>query len=405
LSRIRKFDLDRVFAELEWAARHGFGIGITDANFGIFERDVEIARKIADLKRTYGYPSTVNNNYAKNTVKHLAQIIEIFSEVGIVAEGKMSMQSMDEGTLATIRRKNIKVEKYDELSTEFSRNRLPMSVELMMGLPGSTVDTLRNDFQQCINRDVRAIAYHTVLLPNSPMNDPEYRKENGIVARPGEEVRQTATYTEDDWVVMKDLTSLFVLSENFGILRQVGLYVRAETGRREIDFYEQFVSDVRADPARWPIVAMAYKALPALMVPPVSWALFNDEVRRYLVEVVGLADDRALDTVMAVQHAMHPSRGRSFPLELALDHDYVAWHRQITDLRQGGHRDDWPEHAAPLRSYGPGRFEMDDPYEVCATSIGGTTRTLSWESLWEFSSPISRARQRTGPVDDVAALV
>ena len=31
---------------------------IADANFGIFERDVEIAEKIADLKRQYGYPRT-----------------------------------------------------------------------------------------------------------------------------------------------------------------------------------------------------------------------------------------------------------------------------------------------------------------------------------------------------------
>src|SRR5690606_16688595 len=51
LSRIRKFDLDRVFAELEWCAEHHMlTVGIADANFGIFERDVQIAEKIAELK-------------------------------------------------------------------------------------------------------------------------------------------------------------------------------------------------------------------------------------------------------------------------------------------------------------------------------------------------------------------
>ena len=111
LSRIRKFDLDRIFAELEWCAKNQVQtVGIADANFGVFERDVEIAEKIAELKATYGYPKNIGNNYAKNTVKHLSKIIEIFTEAGIVAEGKMSMQSFDDETLAIIRRKNIKVE-------------------------------------------------------------------------------------------------------------------------------------------------------------------------------------------------------------------------------------------------------------------------------------------------------
>ena len=56
-SRIRKFDLDRVFAELEWCATHKVHqVFLADANFGIFERDVEIAEKVAELKLEHGYP-------------------------------------------------------------------------------------------------------------------------------------------------------------------------------------------------------------------------------------------------------------------------------------------------------------------------------------------------------------
>src|SRR5690606_32270922 len=203
LSRVRKFDLDRVFAELEWCARNKVQtVGIADANFGIFERDVEIAERIAELKATYGYPKNIGNNYAKNTVKHLSKIIEIFTDAGITAEGKMSMQSFDSETLTIIRRKNIKVEKYDELAVEFRRNRLPLSVDLMLGLPGSTPETFRNDLQACIDRDVRALIQPTMLLPNSPMNEPAYREEQGIVARPGEYVQETASYTRDEWFEM-----------------------------------------------------------------------------------------------------------------------------------------------------------------------------------------------------------
>jgi hypothetical protein len=66
---------------------------------------------------------------------------------------------------------------------------------------------------------------------------------------------------------MYRMRTAFWLFENFGILRQVATYVRAETGRREIEFYEQLVADVHADPDRWPELAVTLQVLPDLMVP------------------------------------------------------------------------------------------------------------------------------------------
>ena len=238
-------------------------VGIADANFGIFERDVDIAEKIAELKATYGFPRFVGNNYAKNTVKHLSRIIEVFTEAGIVAEGKMSMQTFDADTLVAIQRKNIKVEKYHELSGEFHRNGLPMMVDIMMGLPGSTPETFRSDLQECIDRAVHVAIHSTMLLPNSPMNEPAYRAEHAITARPGEEVKETSTFTEADWEQMNQLTSAYYVLENFGVLRQVATYVQAETGKREIDFYERLVDDVHADPERWPLTISRCTCFPS----------------------------------------------------------------------------------------------------------------------------------------------
>jgi radical SAM superfamily enzyme YgiQ (UPF0313 family) len=399
LSRVRKFDLDRIFAELEWCARHQIlTVGIADANFGIFERDVEIAEKIAELKATYGYPKNIGNNYAKNTVKHLSKIIEIFTEAGIVAEGKMSMQSFDDETLAIIRRKNIKVEKYDELAVEFRRNRLPLSVDLMLGLPGSTPETFRNDLQACVDRDVRALIQPTMLLPNSPMNEPEYRAEHGIVAAPGEYLQEAASYTRDQWHQMHRLGAGLWLFENFGILRQVATYVRSETGRREVDFYESLIEASNHDPESWPFTAVVLRILPHAMVPPVSWRFLLDEIRRWLVDVEGIADDTALDTVLAVQHGLLPARDRRFPARLELAHDYVAWRRSVLEARDGGHAD-WPSQVKALRSFGPGSLTVDDPHEICSTALDGSLTAIVHESSWDFDSPVSRPRQRSHPDD------
>jgi radical SAM superfamily enzyme YgiQ (UPF0313 family) len=399
LSRIRKFDLDRIFTELEWCAEHQvLTVGIADANFGVFERDVQIAERIAELKATFGYPKNIGNNYAKNTVKHLSKIIEIFTEAGIVAEGKMSMQSFDDETLAIIRRKNIKVEKYDELAVEFRRNRLPLSVDLMLGLPGSTPDTFKNDLQACVDRDVRALIQPTMLLPNSPMNEPEYRDEHGIVARPGEYVMETSSYSRDEWHQMHRLGAGLWLFENFGILRQVASYVRGETGRREVDFYEALIEASATDPEAWPYTAIVLRVLPHAMVPPVSWRLFLDEIRRWLVQREGIADDSALDTVLAVQHALLPARDRIFPFTIELGHDYVGWRRDMLEARDGGH-EDWPTRLAPLRTYPPGTFGVDDPHGICTTALDGALTAIVHESSWDFESPVSRPRQRSAERD------
>ena len=60
-------------------------IWLADANFGIFERDVAIAEKVAELKNTYGYPKVFATNYAKNTVKHLKPIVKVMADAGIIA--------------------------------------------------------------------------------------------------------------------------------------------------------------------------------------------------------------------------------------------------------------------------------------------------------------------------------
>jgi radical SAM superfamily enzyme YgiQ (UPF0313 family) len=394
LSRIRKFSLDRVFAELEWSAQHQIDIAsIADANFGIFERDVEIAQKIADLKRQYGYPQTVAVNYAKNTVKHLRHIIEILADVEILTEGVVSLQSMDETTLHVIRRSNIKLEKYNEMSAEFRRSRLPLAADIMMGLPGSTPASFRNDLQECTNRDVRVRANPTQLLPNSPMNEPAYRAEHGIVAKPGEYVKEAASFTRAEWEQMDRLRVAYYSFDNWGVLRYVARYVRQATGLKEVDFYDRLSSDASNDPAEWPTIATALRLLEVFMAPPGSWGLFIDEVHRYVTTQLGVADDSALHTTLQVQLGHLPAADRIFPIVLTLDHDYVAWQDRLLAAREDGHRADWEQVIPPLGDYGPAELKISDPNDICQTDVGKHMGVLGLTlRSWELNSPAARPR-------------
>jgi hypothetical protein len=145
LSKIRKFDLERVLEELEWLARHGFQrIGLCDANFGIFERDLTIARHVARLREEHGVPRTLAINYAKNNQSRLEPIVQTLSEASIFSFGVLSTQSMDAQTLSTIRRSNIKPERYDELAFAMRKAGLPLFAELMVLLPGQTLKSFKD---------------------------------------------------------------------------------------------------------------------------------------------------------------------------------------------------------------------------------------------------------------------
>ena len=394
LSKVRRFELDRVYAELEWSAKNQIqDASIADANFGMLARDVAITEKIAELKSSYGYPRSVGINYAKNQVKYLRDIIRIMAEAGILTEGKVSLQSMDETTLQVIDRANIKLDKYNELATEFRRADLPLAVEIMVGLPGATSAAFHNDLQQCTNRDVRAMLNNTTLLPNSPMNDPAYRKEYAIVAAPGEMLKETASYTREEWEGMNRLKIAYYLFDSYGLLRYVARFIRSEKGIGEVEFYDSVQKEARKNPGKWPVISTLLSTLEEYMAPPGSWGLYINEVQRYMVDHVGMNDDSALRTVLAVQHAQLPAADRQFPDLLELGHDFSAWWDTILVAREEGHRDDWEQHAPKLSEFAPGTLNVEDPNGVCLSELGKPLNSLLYSlRSWELDSSVARPR-------------
>jgi radical SAM superfamily enzyme YgiQ (UPF0313 family) len=397
-SRIRKYDLDRVFAELDHVAELGIDIvSVADSNFGIFSRDVDIARHVAELRKTTGHPTAFGVSYAKNTVKHLESIISILSDAGIMSMGVLSLQTMDEGTLEAIHRSNIKTAKYDALANEMRRARLPLMVELMMGLPGQTLEAFADDLQQCIDRGVAARINMTTLLVNSPMNAPEYLAEHQIETNqplgPGLNalVVSTASYTRDDYDAMMRLRGSFMTHENYGVLRHVARFVRHETGVREIDLYRLLLDRCTATPHRWPALAAFEVHGAQLMAPPHSWALVLADLRRFLIDEAGVADTDALTTILEAQRALLPAYGRAFPATYALPHDVVAWNDAITDARFRGHLTDWTDVVPRLGTYGPGELTVDDPHHMAEWALGLHSELNSTGMHWELDSPLSRA--------------
>lgn len=400
-SKIRKFNLERIFGELEWCSRSRVqSVSVADANFGVFERDVAIAERVGELKRASGYPEAFGGSYAKNSTKYLQKIIKVMAEADILTQGVLSLQTMDDNTLKVIKRSNIAVAKYDALANEMRNAKLQLSVELMMGLPGATLDSFIEDLQQCIDRDIQARINHTTLLVNSPMNSPDYRAEHQIVT--GTEIGpgkmpvlvSTKTYTRDDLAAMLDIRQLYILLDNFGVLRLCSRFVRQQTGMPEMQFYRTLLTQA-GSPARelnWPLLNTLVTWGQHMMSPIYSWALLLHELRQFLVEQLGVPDDSALNAILMAQHALLPAHGRVYPFSADLQHDVVAWHSQMLAAKAAGHWRDWQAVVPPLSSFAPGRLDVDDRNGSVTNTLGCDIELSANGVNWDMDSGIARAR-------------
>ncbi len=397
-SKIRQFDEERVMAEIAWAAKSKVAsVSIADANFGIFPRDVDFAREAARLKRETGYPRGFGGNYAKNTVKYLRNIIDVLAEGDILTLGTLSLQSMDQETLDAINRSNIKTEKYDALAVEMRNARLPLTIELMMGLPGATVDSFREDLQQCIDRELPVRVNMTTLLVNSPMNHPDYLAAHEITTHvpvaPGNlaTLASTSSYTSEDLTYMSTLRETYMLFENYGALRILSRYVHQETGSEEMRFYEKLMSDSNQRD-EWPALYLLWNAVPSLMAPPVSWYLVLEEMGRYLAVEYGIADSPARRSILAAQLACLPAHDRVFPEVVELECDVSAWFDALLAEKERGNRRDWPSAVPRLETFGPGTLTVDDPHGITRTALGINREINVFGVNWELESPLHRAR-------------
>ena len=174
-SKVKKFDLERVYQELEWVGKMGCDfVSITDANFGIFpERDMAIARKLVEVQKTYNNPKAYTISWAKNQKREVVDIVKMLiyeggSKIGL----NLSVQSMDDHTLDVIKRKNLDTNKIEEVFELCEENNIPLYTELILGLPGETPESWRENFYSLYRagNHTGITVYQAQLLENAEMN-------------------------------------------------------------------------------------------------------------------------------------------------------------------------------------------------------------------------------------------
>ncbi|TDR20407.1 B12-binding domain-containing radical SAM protein [Marinicella litoralis] len=382
--KVRKFDLDRVKDEIEWIGKHKVRvIWIADANFGLYDRDIELSQFIVDTKEKYGYPQEVVVNYTKNSTWRLVEIIKIFTAGGIISQGIISIQTTDEKTLEVINRKNIKTEKYDELTKVFYDLKLPLSTDLMIGLPGITVEAFNNDLQRYIDMDVSVKAYPTQLLPNSPMADPEYIEKYQIKTDANDFVISSFSFSQKDLQWMKGMYEIYTMADGYSLLRYVIRYLQWEHNIRAVAFLQDLLKHVHEKPNQFQKISWAVHFFNKDKCMPGGWTLFYQEVADYIKQQYGIVDDTGLQTILQVNQLCMPDDTLHYPMQVDLAHDFTAYFSAKSS--QAAHKD------KPLTDYPPAKFHVSDPNSMVSIDLD-YLQYDSHQYFWELHSDVARPK-------------
>ena len=184
MSRVRHFPRGRIYDELDWVVRQKLQVvWMHDANFGLFPQDVEITRRVAQLKARTGFPAVFYPlGFAKNSKERTFEITRIIVDDGLdphTDSVNFSLQTMSEGALRAVGRENVSLAGYRELADRYARSGYKLHPDLILPLPGETLESFKAGYSElCSWPQVSRIqVYAAALLPNSPMADPAYVAE------------------------------------------------------------------------------------------------------------------------------------------------------------------------------------------------------------------------------------
>lgn len=266
--KMRHFPMEKVLGEIDWFAKNKIEyIFCADSNFGMFDRDIEIAEYLVASKRKTGYPKVFRPCYEKNSADRVFNICSILNSEGMDKGATMAYQTLCDEALKNIGRKNLTMEHFSSLVQKYNEAGIPCYSELILGLPGETKQSfcegicrlLENGQHNSIN------VYHCEMLPNSDMSDKAFIEKHGIrtikvpfnhihsAIKRDEEVqeysylvRATATLPEEDWVYANLFSITVQCFHSLGLLRLFSLYLHYEKNISYYDFFRGLLDYILA---------------------------------------------------------------------------------------------------------------------------------------------------------------
>ncbi|GAB6037222.1 hypothetical protein JCM15519_17810 [Fundidesulfovibrio butyratiphilus] len=271
---VKKFDIDRVKNELTYIAEHVKNTNLltfADANFGIFDRDIEIAEHIHTLQEKYNYPRRTTMNWIKTD-----KCVPLAKTIGEAACLCSSLQSMDPVVLKEIKRHNIPAEQFKNIIKQVNEFGGLSATEIILALPSETKESHLNSLRTLFDWNVSyIICYNCLLLNGTELTLPEQRQryaltskfrlldsgfgqygDNDILSFEYEEgVRSTSTMTEEEILSFRPVHWLIQFMWNYRFYYPMLKFLQ-QNSISPLDF---IVELIRVSDTHSPVVAQLFQ--------------------------------------------------------------------------------------------------------------------------------------------------
>ncbi len=260
---MRQFPMERVKKDLEWISEHKISYCMcVDSNFGLFERDEEIAEFAVNLKKKNGFPDKFGACFAKNKTDRIFTINKMFNDVGMSKGVSLAFQSMSETVLENISRKNMNKDKLSEQLELYHKAGIPTYTELILGLPGETLESFSEGICELLERGQHDSinVFRCEVYPNSTLSNKDYMKKFGIktainklninhcaisnaVFSGGlEYIIETSTMSAEDLVKATVFSACIQSVHCHGLLQCFAIYLHNTMGVPYYNFYNSFIN-------------------------------------------------------------------------------------------------------------------------------------------------------------------
>ncbi|MBJ89379.1 MAG: hypothetical protein CMO98_05900 [Woeseia sp.] len=160
---VRGFEMERVKAEIEYLQANAANrsIRLADENYGLLERDVEVSRFIGHMHEKTGYPAAVRAYTNKAITKRMKQVLLNLRQL---IPMNISMQSLQEGVLARIKRTNLSHDAIIEAVRWARENDIMVTTEMIFGLPGETYESYMDNIDKSVKYGFDSLASGPLMM-------------------------------------------------------------------------------------------------------------------------------------------------------------------------------------------------------------------------------------------------
>jgi radical SAM superfamily enzyme YgiQ (UPF0313 family) len=184
LNQIRIRDMKLCLQEFDYVARNSAGQPhwiIADGNFGLLNRDLEIAKHLRKVMDKYSRPLKVNVYSAKNTTERNIKISEL---LGDVFSNLIAIQSADPKVLKLSGRGSIQFVKLVDQVNHYKNKGMEVRTDILLGLPGEDAKSHLKTILKAFDLGFDTIGPLDIrLLPGTVYESDDYREKYKIVTK------------------------------------------------------------------------------------------------------------------------------------------------------------------------------------------------------------------------------